>query len=124
MTLSSPASFATTLYASSAKGQSQREFGQFTTAADATQIDRYAVAGGQARDWLDRMGSNLNQLNNERDFRSFVAADAEHMILPNDRFYTTQVNGVRFRDWFAGLINEQPTQNISCMRGSLSLTQT
>jgi hypothetical protein len=70
------------------------------------------------------MWSNLNQLNNERNFRSFVAAGAEHMILPNDCFYTTQVNGVRFRDWFADLINEQPTQNIACTRGSLSLTQT
>ena len=61
MALSSPASFATTLYASSAKDQPQRMFGQFTTAADATQIDRYAVAGGQARDWPDRMWSNLNR---------------------------------------------------------------
>ena len=121
MALSSPASFATTLYASSAKDQPQRTFGQFTTAADATQIDRYAVAGGQARDWPDRMWSNLNQLNNERNFRSYVAAGTEHMILPDDRFYTTQVNGVRFRDWFASLIDEQPVQNTACARGS-SLT--
>ena len=121
MALSSPASFATTLYASSAKDQPQRTFGQFTTAADATQIDRYAVAGGQAREWPDQLWSNLSQLNNESNFRSFVAAGAEHSILPDDRFYTTQVNGVRFRDWFASLLDGQLVENVACARGSTLL---
>lgn len=39
-------------------------------------------------------------------------------ILPFDRFYTTQINGVRFRDWFANLIKGQLTQNAASARGS------
>jgi hypothetical protein len=64
------------------------------------------------------MWQSLDKLNQESNFRSYVAAGAEHTILPFDRFYTTQINGVRFRDWFASLINDQPVQNTACVHGS------
>jgi glucans biosynthesis protein C len=118
MAPSSPANFATALYASSTQAQPQRTFGQFTTAADAFQLGYYAVAGGQAREWPDLMWNSLDKLNEESNFRSYVAEGADHTILAFDRFYTTQVNGVRFRDWFADLINGQPAGNAACARGS------
>jgi hypothetical protein len=121
MALASPANFATTLYASSAEALPERTFGQFTTAADGFQIGYYAVAGGQAREWPDLMWQSIDKLNQESNFRSYIADGADHAILPFDRFYTTQINGVRFRDWFANLINDRPVDNVACARSS-SLT--
>jgi peptidoglycan/LPS O-acetylase OafA/YrhL len=118
MALASPANFATRMYASSARAVPQRTFGQFTTAADAFQIGYFAVAGGQAREWPDLMWQSINGLNQESNFRSYVADGADHTILAFDRFYTTQINGVRFRDWFASLIGNQPVSNTACARGS------
>jgi glucan biosynthesis protein C len=109
------------LYASSADFLPQRIFAQFTTAADVFQIGYYAMAGGTSRDWPNLMRQSIEQLDQVSNFRSYVADGAEHTILPFDRFYTTQINGVRFRDWFASLINDQPVSNVACARGS-SLT--
>lgn len=64
------------------------------------------------------MRQSIDKLNQESNFRSYVADGVEHTILPFDRFYTTQINGVRFRDWVANLINEQPVDNVACQRGS------
>ncbi len=118
MALSTPANFATKLYASSAGLLPTRTFAQFTTAADVFQISYYATAGGEPRDWPNLMWSSLDQLNQVSNFRSYVADGSEHTILPFDRFYTTQINDVRFRDWFASLINDQPVNNVACTRGS------
>ena len=121
LALTTPANFATSLYASAADLLPARTFAQFTTAADVFQIGYYATAGGQPRAWPDLMWNNLAQLNQVNNFRSYVADGAEHTILAFNRFYTTQTNGVRFRDWVADLINEQPVNNVTCLRGS-SLT--
>ncbi|HTP11565.1 MAG TPA: hypothetical protein VMP08_25100, partial [Anaerolineae bacterium] len=118
MALATPANFATKTYASSAGLLPTRTFAQFTTAADVFQIGYYATAGGQPRDWPDLMWSSLDQLNQISNFKSYVADGPEHTILPFDRFYTTQINGVRFRDWFANLITDQPVSNVACPRGS------
>ncbi len=117
MALATPANFATKLYASSAGLLPDRTFAQFTTAADVFQIGYYATAGGQPREWPGLMWAGLDQLNRESNFRSYIAEGADHTILPFDRFYTTQIDGVRFRDWFANLINGQPVSNMACLRG-------
>ena len=118
MALATPANFATKMYAGSAELLPTRTFAQFTTAADVFQIGYYATAGGTPRDWPDLMWNSLDQLNRLANFRSYVADGGDHTILPFDRFYTTQINGVRFRDWFANLINDQPVSNVACARGS------
>jgi hypothetical protein len=117
----SPDVYTQRLYASTADYLPQRTFAQFTTAADVFQIGYYAIAGGNSRDWPDLMWQSVNQLDQVSNFRSYVADGAEHTILPFDRFYTMQINGVRFRDWFASLIDDQPVGNVACARGS-SLT--
>jgi hypothetical protein len=114
----SPADFATKMYASSADLLPQRTFTQFSTAADVFQIGYYVTAGGQPRDWPDLMRSSINELNQRSNFHSYIADGADHAILPFDRFYTTQINGMRFRDWFAALINDEPVNNVACQRGS------
>jgi hypothetical protein len=106
------------LYSSSAQFLPQRIFAQFTTAADVFQIGYYALAGGNSRDWPDLMWQQLTTLDQVSNFRSFVADGAAHTILPFDRFYTSEVNGVRFRDWFASLIDDQPVSDVACVRGS------
>jgi len=117
MALATPANFASKLYASSAELLPERTFAQFTTAADVFQIGYYATAGGEPRQWPDLMWSSLDGLNQKSNFRSYIAAGAEHTILPLDSFYTAQIDGVRFRDWFANLINGQPVDNVACPRG-------
>jgi hypothetical protein len=121
MALATPANFATKLYAASVGQWPEHTFAQFTTAADVFQIGYYAAAGGQPRDWPDLMRRSLDQLNQLNNFRSYVADGAEHTILLFDRFYTTQINGVRFRDWFANLLTDQPVSNAACARGSSSM---
>ncbi len=118
MALATPANFATKLYQSAAELLPQRTFSEFTTASDVFQISYYAAAGGQPREWPDLMRQSIGQLDQEGNFRSYVADGTDHAILPFDRFYTTQIDGVRFRDWFAALINGQPVNNVTCQRGS------
>jgi hypothetical protein len=118
MALATPANFATKMYASSAGLLPDRTFAQFTTAADVFQIGYYAAAGGEPRQWPDLMWSSLGGLNQQTNFRSYIADGAQHTILPLDSFYTTQIGGVRFRDWFANLISGQPVNNAACPRGS------
>jgi hypothetical protein len=118
LALSTPADYTQRLYSSSAQLLPQRTFAQFTTASDVFQLGYYALAGGSSRDWPDLMRQSLDTLNQESNFRSYIADGGEHTILPFDRFYTTQVNGVRFRDWFANLIGGQPMENVACPRGS------
>jgi hypothetical protein len=118
MASATPDVFTTKLYDSSASALPQRLFAQFTSAADAFQIGYYAVAGGDPRLWADLMNESLNGLNAIGNFRSYVADGVFHTILPRDRFYTMQVNGVRLRDWFADLIDGEPVENVRCARGT------
>ncbi len=118
LALATPADYTQRLYSSSAQYLPQRTFAQFTTAGDVFQLGYYALAGGNSRDWPDLMRQSLDTLDQESNFRSYIADGAEHTILPFDRFYQTQVNGVRFRDWFANLIDGQPVENAACQRGS------
>ena len=121
LALSTPADYTQRLYSTSAEFLPQRTFAQFTTAADVFQIGYYALAGGKSRDWPDLMRQSITTLDQQGNFRSYIADGGEHTILPFDRFYTTQIDGVRFRDWFANLIADQPVSNVACARGS-SLT--
>ena len=118
LAFATPADYAQQLYASSAQALPQRTLAQFTTAADIFQIGYYALAGGDSRKWPDLMWQSIDALQHEPNFRSYVADGADHTILPFDRFYTTSTNGVRFRDWFTSLINDQPVDNVACPRGS------
>lgn len=116
----SPDLYTQRLYASSADYLPQRTFAQFTTAADVFQIGYFTLAGGDSREWPNLMWQSIDQLDQVSNFRSYVADGADHTILPFDRFYTTQINGVRFRNWFASLITDQPVSNVACARGSSS----
>ena len=91
LALSTPADYTQRLYSSSAELLPQRTFAQFTTASDVFQIGYYALAGGQSRNWPDLMRQSLTTLDEQSNFRSYIADGAEHTILPFDRFYTTQI---------------------------------
>lgn len=39
------------------------------------------------------------------NFRAFISGGTAHCILPYDRFYTYQADGVPFRDWVADLMD-------------------
>jgi hypothetical protein len=109
---------ATALYATTARAFPQHLFSQFTTGADAFQIGYYNVAAGDIRDWHTLARQDLAQLGALPNFASYVAAGFQHTILASNRFYTTHVGGVLFRDWFASLVNGRLPQSAQCAQGA------
>ncbi len=47
-------------------------------------------------------------------FRHFIDSGKHHGLIIRDNFYTTTMNGVRFRDWLADLIDGKPVDNVIC----------
>lgn len=47
-------------------------------------------------------------------FRAFTAGGPVHGILPSAAFYTYEVNGVRFRDWFAAAVTGEEMADVEC----------
>ena len=48
------------------------------------------------------------------NFRSYIGPSSDHCISTTPNFYSEAVNGVRFRDWFAGLVNGSAVDNVAC----------
>ena len=108
-----PDQVVTTLYSSAARSYPRARFGEYTTYNDSVQIGYYVLTGA-VNAWSLEMDSRMTALQANRNFRSFVAPGGEHCITPTSRFYSEAVEGVRFRDWFAGLVAGTPTTSIHC----------
>ncbi len=74
----------------------------------------YYVLTGAVEAWPLAMQTTLDGLQRYANFGSFVAPGGEHCITPTPRFYSENVNGVRFRDWFAGLVNGDHVADVQC----------
>jgi hypothetical protein len=109
----------TALYSATARAFPQRIFSQFSTGADAFQIAYYNVAVGDIREWNVLAYRNLDLLEALPNFTSYVAAGFQHTVLATDRFYTTRIGDVLFRDWFAELADGQQPPSARCERGTI-----
>lgn len=114
-TIAEDPNFTSGLYTRTAALHPSARLAQFTTYADGVQINFFAFQGGNFFGWIGGMRDSLDALGDDLPaFRSYIAWGDEHVILPRPSFYTTQVNGVRFRDWFAGLLAGDPIDNVVC----------
>ncbi|PJF35914.1 MAG: hypothetical protein CUN49_08120 [Candidatus Thermofonsia Clade 1 bacterium] len=100
------------LYVANSKRHPEAIFTQFTTAADRVQAFFYGLQGG--RDWQAGMYTRLEALEALPNFRAFISGGNAHCILPYDRFYTYQANGVPFRDWVAELMEGRAVPTLKC----------
>jgi len=108
----------TDLYRAVADHYPQHTFAQYTHSADVVQMGYLLVTEGDAASWADTKAQYLEELSALDNFRYYVGEGVLHTILPLDEFYTMEVNGVRFRDWFADLIAGVDVPNVSCSRGT------
>ena len=108
----------TDLYRAVADHYPQHTFAQYTHSADVVQMGYLLVTGGDPASWADEKAHYLEELSTLDNFRYYVGEGVLHTILTLDQFYTMEVNGVRFRDWFADLISGVDVPNVSCSRGT------
>jgi len=108
----------TDLYRAVADHFPQHTFAQYTHSADVVQMGYLLVTGGDPASWADEKAHYLEELSTLDNFRYYVGEGVLHTILTLDQFYTMEVNGVRFRDWFADLISGVDVPNVSCSRGT------
>lgn len=84
-----------------ARAHPRRTFARFNHASDDVQ-ERYDVTG-ERTPFERRLRAAETRLKRLPNYRSYVACGSDHCILPQYRFYTLRVAGVRFRDWAARL---------------------
>lgn len=93
----------------------QTVLSQFNTASDDVQEFYFEAMGGNTSDWGTGLDANIAACSeNTPGFRYYTSWGSSHGIIPYDEMYTTQVNGVRFRDWLAGLADGGEVQDVHC----------
>ena len=108
---------ASMLYEFNAQYSPDVRFAQFTNAMDEVQIMfyRFSESGTTVDDWVNGMYATLDSLDAAPNFNSYVAPGVEHTILALPDFYTVEVEGVSFIDWFTALLNDEPAENVRCV---------
>jgi len=121
--------YSTTLrFRETAKTFPNNRFAQFNTFLDATQVGFYGLLIGTPVSqenfsqigprWGTQMWRNILSLETVNpNFYSYTAGGLDHCITPYEYFYTYSVEGVRFDQWVASLLDgsveESPTCDIS-----------
>lgn len=114
------ATFNDDLYGLMAERYPEAIFSQYTAFNDLVQISFFGLQGGDRTTWEPRMRASFERLQAQHaNFRSYLGWGVSHTILPLDLFYTLQVEGVRFLDWFAGLLEGEDVPNVACARCTL-----
>jgi Pectinacetylesterase len=108
-----PDQFVSSLYASAARSYPRDRFGQYTSYNDSVQTNYYTMMGAVIA-WPLAMDSSLRNLQRYRNFNSYVGAGGDHCLSVTNGFYSENVNGVRFRDWFAALVAHQDAGDVHC----------
>lgn len=103
------------LYAQTAAAYPNNTFAQYTTVADTTQIQFYAIQGGDPHQWPQGMQTRLTELSmTVPNFDAYIAGGSSHCILPEPHFYTMEIAGVNFRDWVAARLAGEETGDVVC----------
>jgi hypothetical protein len=88
---------------------------QYNTVHDSSQRFYYAAMGGVEEEWDIGLEASIQEISeNAPNFRHFTGWGSGHCILNKERFYTNQVNGVRFRDWVADMAEGKEVPSVHC----------
>jgi hypothetical protein len=103
------------LYLGAAQANPTIRFASYDNAEDETQKQFLALGGTPTESLQALLSENLMEISQAiPDFRFYVAGGDMHTILLRPEVYTYVVDGVRFVDWLAGLINNIPVTNVMC----------
>jgi hypothetical protein len=86
---------------------------QITSNHDAIQGAFYLISG--SHEWRTATYALLEEARRiDPTFRSFLVEGADHGLLPTHRFYEYAADGVRLRDWIAGLVGGEKVDDVRC----------
>lgn len=104
-------------YIASAHHNPNLTISQYNAAYDEVQTGFNYVFGMNplSFDLAENIFSMYQQIESQvSPFYSYTAGGEEHTILNRSYFYTYEVDGIRFVDWFDHLINGEPVRDVSC----------
>lgn len=111
----SPEQFADDLYAAAAITYPDEIIAEYTAYADFVQMQFYSMMGGFLTDWITQANARLADLAAAQpNFTAYVGWGTSHTIMATELFYTMEVGGVRFRDWFAELVGGDISAPVFC----------
>lgn len=103
------------LYIKAAEARPDILFTGYDAAEDAVQKRFLAMGGSETTTLLELLRLNQADIRSAvGNFRSYIAPGESHTILGRPEFYTTTVDGVRFRDWVADLAAFTTVRDVSC----------
>jgi hypothetical protein len=105
-------------YTAAARNHPAVTLAQFNTEDDETQVfflGQIGVLNAKLPPLLELNFADIRAV--APGFRTFTAPGTMHAILRRPQFYSVQVNGVRLRDWVAGLVAGRPVDNVSVASG-------
>lgn len=105
------------LYTDIASEYPNATLAQFNTEFDETQTLFYSLMGGtgDATAWSAQMYDLTGQIDAAApNYLNWVADGNFHCILPHDRFYTHETDGVRFSEWVGGMLNDEDVGDVAC----------
>jgi hypothetical protein len=109
-----PDSFTDALYRGVSRSYPRVSLAQYNTFNDNVQAFYFGLMGGSLSEWVIGLENSIASLGGLANFHAYTAAGGEHCITPTDRFYSEAVDGVRFRDWFAGLVAGENVPDVHC----------
>jgi hypothetical protein len=103
------------LYIEAAKARPDILFAEYDAAEDRVQKRFLAMGGSRTTTLLELLRLNQQDIRGEvTNFVSYIAPGDSHTILGRPDFYTTTVDGIRFRDWIADLAAHKPVPDVRC----------
>lgn len=90
---------------------------QFDAVNDAVQQFYVDLASESPEPVRSSIDANLAEIRAEvPNFHAYLAGGPEHTILHRSAFYAYELDGVRFRDWFARALSGEPVTDVTCTR--------
>jgi hypothetical protein len=101
------------LYVAAGRAAPRARFAQVNTVEDATQLSFLSLLGTRNQPLAKMLAANLEQMKDAMPwFRTYTAPGKTHTILRSDALYALSVDGVKFRDWLAALVNGEPVGDV------------
>ena len=93
---------------------------QFNNHADSVQGFFYEIMGGNPDEWGGNMLNTIQAIHaTTPNFNYFTGKGEDHCVLPYDRVYFQQSNGVKIIDWLRMLVDDEPVANVDCKNCSI-----
>lgn len=101
------------LYTAAASAAPKVHYAQYNTAADETQLYFLSLLGVKAATLSPSLALDLAEIRRSGAwFRTYTAPGKVHTILRSPLLYSTTVDGVRFRDWLARLVEGGEVEDV------------